>query len=133
MSCPKWPPNRSTLRFNLALNPSSRLSIPLLDSLQYNRKPQFPTDASDALFSRSIQLLPLLNNPLNIELLTRHILQSPVIWPADATTQRYTRTLAGFRAALEWKVADLKEGKGGISVDEWILAVGRGAIGDGSP
>jgi hypothetical protein len=84
------------------------------------------------LFSHSIQILPLLNNPLNIELLTRHILQSPAIW-SQVSVQRYTRILAGFRACLGWKVTDLQEGKGGIAVDDWILAVGRGAIGDGNP
>ena len=28
-------------------------------------------------------------------------------------------------------MTDLKEGKGGITLDEWIVAVGRGAIGNG--
>jgi len=30
-------------------------------------------------------------------------------------------------------VTDLDDGKGGISLDEWIVAVGRGAIGNGIP
>ena len=87
---------------------------------------------SDALFSHSIQLLPLLNNPLNLELLSRHILQSPAIW-VDGTqdSQRYLRIVSGFRASLGWKVKDLAEWKGGVSVDEWIVAIGRGAIGNG--
>jgi hypothetical protein len=73
-----------------------------------------------------------LNNPLNIELLARHILQSPAVWtPTGRSPQRYSRILAGFRASLRWKVTDLEEGKGGIDIDEWILAIGRGAIGDG--
>ena len=84
----------------------------------------------DSLFSRSIHLLSVLNNPLNLELLTSHILQSPAIWIADShNLKRYTRILAGFRAALGWRVSDIEEGKGGINVDEWILAVGRGASG----
>jgi hypothetical protein len=29
-------------------------------------------------------------------------------------------------------MTDFDEGKGGISIDEWIIAVGRGAIGNGS-
>jgi hypothetical protein len=102
----------------------------LISSL-YPPSPVSPTH-SDTLFSRSIQLLPLLNNPLNIELLTRHILKAPTLWPAEAhSLQRYTRILAGFRASLGWKVLDLQEGKGGVGIDEWILAAGRGAIGDG--
>ena len=39
--------------------------------------------------------------------------------------------MAGFRASLRWKVTDFDEGKGGIDIDEWILAIGRGATGDG--
>jgi hypothetical protein len=39
--------------------------------------------------------------------------------------------LGGFRASLRWKGTDLDEGKGGIDIDEWILAIGRGATGDG--
>lgn len=89
---------------------------------------------SDALFSHSIQLLPLLNNPLNIELLSRHILQSPAIWIAGTQNpQRHLRIVSGFRASLGWKVKDIEEGKGGIGIDEWIVAVGRGAIGNGRP
>ena len=39
--------------------------------------------------------------------------------------------MGGFHSSLEWKVTDLKEGKGGIALDEWIASVGRGAIGNG--
>jgi len=86
----------------------------------------------DSLFSRSIHLLSALNNPLNLELLTSHILQSPAVWIVGTNPiKRYTRILAGFRAALGWKVSDIEEGKGGINIDEWILAVGRGASGSG--
>jgi len=86
---------------------------------------------SDRLFAHSIQLLPLLNNPLNIELLVRHILQSSAIWLQEAeSAQRYSRILAGFRASLGWKVTDLQEGKGGIGLDEWVLSAGRGATGN---
>jgi len=85
----------------------------------------------DALFSQSIHLLTLLNNPLNVELLTRHILQSPAIWaPASRRpAQRYARIVAGFHSAVGWKLTDWNEGEGGLSVDEWILAIGRGATG----
>ena len=90
--------------------------------------------SSDALFSHSIQLLPLLNNPLNIELLSRHILQSPAIWiRGTQNPQRHLRIVSGFRASLGWKVKDLEEGKGGLNLDEWIVAIGRGAIGNGTP
>jgi hypothetical protein len=47
--------------------------------------------------------------------------------------QRYTSILTGFCTAPGWKIADLQEGKGGVSVNEWIFSVGRGAIGGGSP
>jgi hypothetical protein len=40
--------------------------------------------------------------------------------------------VSGFRSSLRWKVKDLEEGKGGICIDEWIVAIGRGAIGNGS-
>jgi hypothetical protein len=84
----------------------------------------------DALFSRVITLLALLNNPLNIELLVRQTLESPVIWISeDKHTERCVRILSGFRSALGWKLSDLKEGKGGITLDEWIPAIGRGATG----
>jgi hypothetical protein len=89
--------------------------------------------SSDALFSHSIQLLPLLNNPLNIELLSRHILQSPAIWiDGTQTSQRHLRIVSGFRASLRWKVKDLEEANSGICIDEWIVAIGRGAIGNGT-
>ena len=84
----------------------------------------------DALFSQSIHLLTLLNNPLNIELLTRHILQSPAIWASTLhPVQRYARIVAGFHSGVGWKLADLNEGKAGLCIDEWILATGRGATG----
>ena len=84
----------------------------------------------DALFSQSIHLLTLLNNPLNVELLTRHILQSPAIWgPTPRPVQRYTRIVAGFHSAVGWKLTDWNEGEGGLSIDDWILAIGRGATG----
>jgi len=79
-------------------------------------------------------LLPLLNNPLNIELLIRHTLESPAIWLSTGTDdiQRYIRILSGFRSTLGWKLADLKEGKGGLTLDEWVPALGRGATGTGN-
>jgi hypothetical protein len=125
---------------HLTLQP--RLEV-LIASL-YPKTPVSPIEAfvrqinsltlySDTLFSHTIQLLPLLNNPLNVELLTRHILQSPAIWiEDDRQVQRHARIVAGFRASLGWKMIDFDEGKGGISIDEWIIAVGRGAIGNGS-
>lgn len=39
--------------------------------------------------------------------------------------------MAGFRSSLGWKITDFEEGKGGINIDEWIIAAGRGAIGNG--
>jgi hypothetical protein len=92
--------------------------------------PSTPSKLSDSVFSRSIHLLSLLNNPLNLELLSSNILQSTAIWPAESSTPRYLRILSGFRSCLHWKLTDLKEGKGGIGLDEWILAVGRGASGN---
>jgi len=62
--------------------------------------------------------------------LARHTLQSPAIWINDSV-QRHAKIVAGFHSSLGWKVTDLKEGKGGITLDEWIVAVGRGAIGNG--
>ena len=84
------------------------------------------------MFSQSLHLLSLLNNPLNLEILARHILRSPAIWIDDGkAAQRYARIVSGFRASLGWKAVDLEEGKGGISLDDWIVALGRGAIGVG--
>jgi hypothetical protein len=88
---------------------------------------------SDALLSRSATLLTLLNNPLNIQLLSRHLLSSPAIWVHDLQSpKRNARILAGFRAAVGWKERDLEEEKGGIDFDQWIMAVGRGADANGS-
>jgi hypothetical protein len=108
------------------------ITLPKQPCLSFSSVRPIPgiTDLRDTLFSHAVQLLPLLNNPLNIELLARHTLQSPAVWVNDSV-QRYARIVGGFHASLGWKVNDLKEGKGGITLDEWIVAVGRGAAGNG--
>jgi hypothetical protein len=45
--------------------------------------------------------------------------------------ERNSRIVARFHSSLGWKATDLREGKGGIALDEWIVSVGRGAIGNG--
>lgn len=111
--------------------PSDRLLNTVLGAYQQSHD----ADQTNRLLSSTTSLLTTLSNPLNVTLLTSHLLTAPAVWSQLNGLQSCLRIISIFNTAaitVRQNEIDARTGQGtrqggGISCDDWARAVIKGA------
>ncbi|ORY69727.1 uncharacterized protein BCR38DRAFT_419914 [Pseudomassariella vexata] len=108
----------------------------LTTTLRAYQEPQV-SPQTDRLYSTTVTLLTNLNNPLNVSLLTSHLLTARAIWESPDTLRTCLRIISIFNTAAihvlrnELDNAKLSWGQtpvgSGVGRDKWARAVAKGA------